>query len=177
MTTKMPSARGATTLLLPFLAILAGCGSATKTVTTTVAPAAPTATQVKEKAAEQAAERRAAAAQAIKEAREKRAEEDKEKQERAHQAAERRVTEAREHSEHEAERQKEKEREYPAEVQHNVIVGCTAHEATESQCRCVLKKMEVHLTVEQVLAIEQGMRGGVPEPPEFTKWAEECRGE
>jgi hypothetical protein len=69
---------------------------------------------------------------------------------------------------------KGKAREYPAEVQQNIIVGCT-HGATESQCKCVLRKLEAHYTLAQLRAIEQGMAAKVTPPAGFTKIASECK--
>lgn len=69
---------------------------------------------------------------------------------------------------------KGKEREYPAEVQHDIIVGCTRG-ATQSQCTCVLKKLEARYTLEQLRAIEQGITVKVPPPAGFTRIASECK--
>ena len=63
--------------------------------------------------------------------------------------------------------------EYPAQVQHNIIVGCTTGGGTASQCRCYLKKLETHLTVKQLAAIEQATG---PPPPSLAKYAKECQG-
>jgi hypothetical protein len=68
----------------------------------------------------------------------------------------------------------EKEREYPADVQRNIVAGCT-HGATESQCKCVLKKLEAHYTLAQLKAIEQGIEMKVAPPAGFTKIAAECK--
>jgi len=70
---------------------------------------------------------------------------------------------------------KGKEREYPAEVKRDLIVGCM-HGGTESQCKCVLKKLEAHYTLAQLRAIEQGMKANVAPPAGFTKIAAECKG-
>jgi hypothetical protein len=64
-------------------------------------------------------------------------------------------------------------KEYPAQVQHNITVGCTTGGGTASQCRCYLKKLEAHLTVKQLAAIEQATG---PPPPSLAKYAKECQG-
>jgi hypothetical protein len=64
-------------------------------------------------------------------------------------------------------------KEYPAQVQHNIIVGCTTSGGTASQCRCYLKKLEAHLTVKQLAAIE---RATGPPSPSLAKYAKECQG-
>ena len=90
------------------------------------------------------------------------------------QAAERRAGTAK--ASKEAGREKGEEREYPAALQRTIIAGCMAGKATESQCKCVVKKLEAHLTMAQLAAIERGMAANVPAPPSFTKYAKECKG-
>jgi hypothetical protein len=91
------------------------------------------------------------------------------------QAAEKRAAAAQ--GSKEAGREKAEKYEYPAALQHTIIAGCRAGDATESQCKCVVKKLEAHLTVAQLAAIERGMATNAPAPPGFTKYAEECKGQ
>jgi hypothetical protein len=65
--------------------------------------------------------------------------------------------------------------EYPAAVQRTILAGCM-HGGIQSQCTCVLKKLQANYTLTQVQAIEQAMSKGVTPPAGFTKIAAECKG-
>jgi hypothetical protein len=65
--------------------------------------------------------------------------------------------------------------EYPAAVQRTLLAGCM-HGGTQSQCTCVLKKLEASYTLTQMQAIERAMKANVAPPAGFTKIAAECNG-
>jgi hypothetical protein len=64
--------------------------------------------------------------------------------------------------------------EYPTAVQRTILAGCM-HGGTQSQCTCVLKKLQANYTLTQVQAIEAAMKANVAPPAAFTKIAAECK--
>lgn len=66
--------------------------------------------------------------------------------------------------------------EYPPEVKQHFMAGCTAGGMSAGTCECVLGEVEANLSLEQVVALEEGMRANVPPPASFRTWVENCRG-
>jgi hypothetical protein len=82
----------------------------------------------------------------------------------------------REDEEHQQEREfaEEARHEYPASNQASFIAGCTAQGSSESDCHCVLVKLEKRLSLAQFEGLNEGVRAQVPLPKYVNEYREAC---
>jgi hypothetical protein len=161
-------------LLVCVAVVVGGCGTTTRTVRDTVSAqpihteSIPTFTPTKAEAEAEATKRR--------EEEEQKATERKEKAEEAKQAREEKAAEATQHAEEISKTPvPTPSQRYPEQVEHNILVACKAHEGTPAACQCELDRMEVAHSLEEVVAIEEGLRSNVPAPAWLQIETEECK--